>query len=382
MTRRIGSLLVLCGSLMAQLGPGGWKTDLSKRSIDLSELRSGGPPKDGIPAIDNPKFEETKQASVWLSPKEPVLAIAVEGQVRAYPLQILIWHELVNDLIGEVPILVSYCPLCNSAIVFDRRIEGRADTFGVSGMLRHSDMVMYDRQTDSLWQQLTGEAMVGTLTGSKLKILPSQVVSLDAFTRSFPHGKVLSRDTGYPRAYGQNPYVGYEFGNRLMMPVPVKRATRIRPLERMVTVEAAGIAKAYPFTMLRSRWVIEDKIKETRYVVLFEEGTVTALDHKEIARSRDVGSAGVFLAILAGRRLSFRRKDGKVIDKETGSVWNVLGLATDGPLAGKRLTPVEHGTHFAFAWLVFRPDTQIAGEPATELDDRDDATARTGTRRQ
>jgi hypothetical protein len=370
MILRICFLATLSGALMAQLGPGNWRTDLSKKAIDLAELRSGGPPKDGIPAIDSPKFVGTIVASSWLNPKEPVLAIDLSGQARAYPLQILIWHEIVNDRIDELPILVSYCPLCNSAIVFDRRVNGKVHEFGVSGMLRHSDMVMYDRKTDSLWQQLTGEAIVGAMTGEKLRILPSQVVSFDAFARSFPKGEVLSRETGHSRPYGQNPYAGYEFGNRLLMPVPVKRATRLRPLERIVTVEVAGIAKGYPFPVLRSQRIVEDRIKDTRYVVLYEDDTVTALDHKEIAKSRNIGSAGVFITNLDGRRLSFRRKGGQIIDKETGSVWNILGVATDGPLAGKRLTPLEHGTYFAFAWLVFRPDTQIVGESPPGSDDQ------------
>lgn len=369
MMPRICLLACLSGCLMAQLGPGEWRTDLSKKAIDLGELRRGGPPKDGIPSIDRPRFVDPAAASSWLSPKEPVLAVQLNGQARAYPLQILIWHELVNDQIGELPILVSYCPLCNSAIVFDRRIGGEVYEFGVSGMLRHSDMVMYDRKTDSLWQQLTGEAIVGEMTGQKLKILPSQVVSFETFAQSFPTGQVLSRETGHARPYGQNPYAGYEFANRLLMPVPIKKATRLRPLERIVTVEIGGIAKAYPFPMLRSQRVVEDRIKETRYVVLFEEGAVTALDHQEIAKSREIGSAGVFLRDLDGKRLSFRRKGAQILDKETGSVWNVLGVATSGPLAGKRLTPLEHGTYFAFAWLVFRPDTQIVGEPPAGAED-------------
>jgi hypothetical protein len=362
MVRLLAGALLVTALAAAQLSPGAWKTDFSKKSIDVAELRSGGPPKDGIPAIDSPRFLDVKGAAAWLDPKEPVLVFELGGTPRAYPLQILLWHELVNDRIGETPVLVSYCPLCNSAIVFDRRIGGNVYDFGVSGMLRHSDMVMYDRATDSLWQQLTGEAIVGSMTGKRLPILPSQVVSFDAFARSYPQGQVLSRETGHSRPYGQSPYPGYEFGNRLLAPVPWNRSTRLRPLERLVTVEVTGIAKAYPFAMLQSKRLIEDGIKGTRYVVLYEEDTVTALDHREIAKSRNVGSAGVFLSTLDGRQLSFRRKGGQIIDKETGSAWNIVGLATDGPLAGRRLTPLEHGTYFAFAWLVFRPDTLIAGE--------------------
>jgi hypothetical protein len=351
------------------LSSGEWKTDLSKKSIDFSELKSGGPPKDGIPAIDRPKFVSPAQASGWLSSKEPLMVVEHAGEARAYPLQILIWHELVNDQIGDLPILVSYCPLCNSAIVYDRRMDGKVYDFGVSGLLRQSDMVMYDRQTDSLWQQIGGEAIVGTLTGKKLKLVKSQTVSLETFTRAFPEGKVLSRETGHQRAYGQNPYAGYEFGNRLMMPVSASRPLRMPPLERIVTVEFEGASKGYPFGLLRRRGIVEDRVKDRRFVILFEDGTVTALDHGRIASSRDVGAVGVFSPEIEGKRLSFRRKDGKIQDKQTGSTWNLLGMATEGPMAGKRLTAVEHGVYFAFAWLIFNPKTEIVGEPGLALEE-------------
>ena len=359
--RWIVCFFFVCAILDAQLSEGPWKTDLSKKSIPLSDLMRGGPPKDGIPAIDRPKFVDVRQAATWLVPKEPVLVVERDGEARAYPLQILIWHELVNDEMEGTPILVSYCPLCNSAIVFDHRVDGIPHDFGVSGMLRHSDMVMYDRRTDSLWQQITGEAIVGAHTGKTLKILGSQTVSFDTFSKNFPEGRVLSRETGIQRPYGHTPYMGYEFGNRLMMPVPVTRSSHLRLLERIVTVSAGKTVRAYPFALLRSRGVYEDKIKDARYVIFFEEGTVTPLDRREIRESRDIGSVGAFSPELDGRRLGFRRKDGRIIDKETASTWNVLGVATEGPLAGKRLKPVDHGVYFAFAWLVFRPDTEIVG---------------------
>ncbi len=364
-------LLLLVGlPLRAQLSRGEWRTDLSKKAIDLSELRAGGPPKDGIPAIDHPRFVPPRPASAWLSPKEPVMVVEHVGEARAYPLQILIWHELVNDQIGDLPILVSYCPLCNSAIVFDRRLDGKVYDFGVSGMLRQSDMVMYDRQTDSLWQQIGGEAIVGTLTGNKLKLVRSQTVSFETFSRVFPEGKVLSRETGHLRAYGQNPYAGYEFGNRLIMPVKTTRPLRLAPLERIVTIKSEGGSKAYPFALLRRRGVVEDRVKRQRFVIFFEEGTVTPLDQARIASSRDVGAVGVFSPELEGQRLSFSRQDGKTVDKQTGSTWNLFGIATQGPLAGKRLTAVEHGVYFAFAWLIFNPQTQIVGEPNAFDDER------------
>lgn len=331
-------------SLWAQLSPGNWRTDLSKKSIDLSELRLGGPPKDGIPAIDEPVFVSCGEASSWLHPKEPVLAVEHAGQARAYPLQILIWHELVNDQMGELPILVSYCPLCNSALVFDRRVDGRVHDFGVSGMLRRSDMVMYDRQTDSLWQQVTGEAIVGTMTGKTLALLPSQTLAFATFCEAFPEGRVLSRHTGHDRPYGENPYVKYESRNRL---------------ERVVALSWEGKSKAYSFALLQRVGVLEDRFGSLRYVIFFEPETLTVLDERQIVESRAVGTVGVFSPELEGRRLSFRRKDGRIVDKQTGSTWTVAGTAIAGPLAGKRLTPIRHAVYFAFAWAAFNPGVQV-----------------------
>lgn len=360
---RVCILLAASGAvLLAQPSSGNWRTDFSKSSVDLSEINPGGPPKDGIPALDHPQFVEVNDAARWLNSKEPVLVVENGGEARAYPLQILIWHELVNDEIGGHPILVSYCPLCNSAVVFDRRVAGKAYGFGVSGWLRNSDMIMYDRQTESWWQQITGDAIVGRLTGSTLAALASQTVSFETFARAFPRGTVLSRDTGYLRPYGENPYAGYEFGNRLMMPVKPTRAIRLSPLARIVAVTAGAKTRAYPFALLRRAGVIEDRVANQRIVVFFQEGTLTALDQERIAQSRDVGAAGVFSPELEGRQLSFQRKNGRIIDKETGSVWNVLGAAIEGPLAGKRLTPIRHGVYFAFAWLIFRPETEVVGE--------------------
>ncbi len=176
--------------LFGQLTGRHWRTDTSKHSVSLKELRPGGPGKDGIPALDHPKFVSVGEARKWLEAKEPLIVVQTEQEVRAYPLQILIWHELVNDWIGDTPVLISYCPLCNSAVVFDRRLGGSVYDFGVSGMLRDSDMVMYDRTTESLWQQITGEAIVGTLTGSRLTVLPSQTVSLAVLGDHFPQAKV------------------------------------------------------------------------------------------------------------------------------------------------------------------------------------------------
>ena len=362
MIRALALLTVSAATLHAQFPAAGtWKTDLSKKSIALSELRGGGPPKDGIPTINNPRFVSGREAVTWLHPKEPVLAVEHGGEARAYPLQILIFHELVNDTIGEVPILASYCPLCNSALTFDRRIDGETYDFGVTGMLRNSDMVMYDRQTDSLWQQLTGEGLVGTMTGKRLDIVSSQVIAFEQFTKSFPDGKVLSRNTGYQRHYGQSPYAGYEFSSRLMFPVPMKRTPPVRPMERVVAITLADKTRAYPFEYLRKRGAVEGKAKSQRYVVFYEPSTLTTMDARLIAAGRAIGSAGVFSPDVDGKRLKFRYKKGKITDKQTGSTWDVTGRAIDGPLAGQRLEPIESSVFYAFALYAFHPHTEMLG---------------------
>ncbi len=338
---------------------GAWpNTDFTKHAIDPAELLSGGPSKDGIPAIDEPKFVSVDEAASFLQDREPVIVVEVNGEARAYPVQILIWHEIVNDVVGGVPLAVTYCPLCNSAIAFERDVAGTVYDFGVSGLLRNSDLVMYDRQTDSWWQQFTGEAIVGSLTGTALDVVPASTVSFADFRAAHPAGLVLSRDTGFARDYGRNPYVGYdETANPFLF--QGETDGRLPPAERVVAVELNGETVAYPFSVLTERLVLEDTVGGTRIVVLFQPGTASALDAASIAESRDVGASGVFLPEADGRALTFRAEDGEIVDNETGSTWDLLGRAVDGSLEDAQLTPVIHGDHFWFAWAAFKPDTRI-----------------------
>ena len=251
----------------------------------------------------------------------------------------------------------------DTAITFDRRVDGTVRDFGVSGMLRNSDMVMFDRQSDSLWQQATGEAIVGAATGSRLEIISSQVVSFDDFRKSFPLGRVLDRPTRDVR-YGSTPYAGYEFSGRLRAPVDLKRPLPIRPTEQVVAVTMEGKTRAFTFDNLRRSGVVESKIKKNRFVVFHYPGTVSVNDARRIAGSRQVGSVGVFSPELDGKRLKFQRKKGKILDKQTGSAWNLFGVATEGPMTGKRLEPIDHRVYYAFALMAFHPRAQIVGVPA------------------
>jgi hypothetical protein len=338
----------------------GWKTDFSKCSVPGREITSGGPPRDGIPPIDRPAFTTPSEAAGWLRDVEPVVVFEENGEARAYPLQILIWHEIVNDEVAGRPVAITFCPLCNTAVVFERRLDGRVLDFGTTGNLRHSDLVMWDRQTESWWQQITGEAIVGELTASRLRMLPVPISSFGEFRRAFPAGMVLSRETGHARAYGSNPYVGYDDVKSSPFLFTGAPDPRLRPMERVVTISLGGEDAAYPFTLLEQRRVIQDRVGDQPILVLFGKGTVSALDSGSIAASRDVGSAAVFDPTLDGRLLTFRLEGDRVVDDETVSAWNLLGQATAGPLVGKRLTPVVHGNHLWFSWAVFKPSTRVA----------------------
>ena len=340
----------------------GWKTNFANARIPLSEIESGGPPRDGIPPVDQPKFLSPTDAGTWLKDQEPVIAFELEGDTRAYPLQILIWHEIVDDEVGRVPVAITFCPLCNTAIAFDRRVDGQTLRFGTTGNLRRSDLVMWsDDPGETWWQQITGEALVGDLVGRQLTMLPAEIVSFADFKAAFPSGLVLSRDTGNPRGYGNNPYVGYDNINSSPFLYSGPKDGRLPPMERVVTVELNGETAAYPFSRLIHSPVVNDVVGGTPLVVLHQGGTLSALDGAVIAASRDVGSATAFGRKIDDKVLTFSRRGDQFIDDQTSSTWDILGRAIAGPLAGERLDPLVSANHFWFAWAVFRPETRIWG---------------------
>ncbi len=333
-----------------------WRTDYSKTTINLSEL-SVNLPRDAIRSIDNPSFVSIDDAGKWLNKREPVVLVSVAGKGRAYPLQILTWHEIVNDEFEGVPLVVTFCPLCYSALVFERKIEGDTYEFGVSGMLRHSDLVMFDRQTHSLFQQLNGEGIVGVMAGQKLTSVAAQIISFEEFQSAFPSGEVLSRITGHVRRYGQNPYPGYDDIDEKPWAFTGKEDGRLPPMERVVAVDLDGMAKAYPHSRTRAERVINDTLAGKEIVILHSKsGAVSALDKANIARSRVLGSTGVFRRRLGDFILTFEKKRDHFVDVETGSEWDVTGLSIGGPLTGERLTPIPHSDVFSFAWFVVWPE--------------------------
>ena len=337
-----------------------WNTNWDLRTIATDEILSGGPPRDGIPSIDDPKFISQDEATEWLVGNEPVVAIEFNGDARAYPIQILTWHEIVNDTAGDIPIIVTFCPLCNSAIVFERTVDGEAVEFGTSGLLRNSDLIMYDRKTESLWQQFTGEAIIGDAVGTTLTFLPSSLISFDDFRAAYPEGRVLSRDTGMPRNYGRNPYGGYdEIGNNPFL-FQGDLDERLAAVERVVTVSLEDdIDIAYPLTILSEMGTINDTQGDVELAVFHLPGTSSALGATIIADAEDVGATGVFNRVVDGQTLTFTREGENFVDAETGTTWNIVGHAIDGELVGTQLEPIIHGDHFWFSWAAFKPDTII-----------------------
>ncbi len=323
------------------------------------EIISGGVPRDGIPPIDDPSFESIESASDWLEDQSPVISLEINGDARAYPLGILTRHEIVNDMVGDMPIAVTFCPLCNSAIVFDRVVDGETYRFGVSGLLRNSDLIMWDRQTQSWWQQFTGTGIVGVHTGTQLEIVPSQVVGFGAFVEQYPDGQVLSQ-TGRGGS-NRNPYVGYDSNPDPFLflgePDP-----RLFPTSRILGTVVKGEAVAYPFETLEEEIVINDTINDRDIVVFWQPGNASALDGADISTSRDVGMAGMFRREFNDMLLTFYvADDSSIHDEQTNSVWNVFGTAIEGELEGSQLRQENAFPHFWFAWAAFQPETTIYG---------------------
>jgi len=260
-------------------------TDFEKSSVNFDDIMSGGPPKDGIPALASVEFVQVGESDIPL--REPVIALEIAGETpRAYPLRFLTWHEIANDVVGDVPVAVTFCPLCNSGIVFDRRLNGQVLEFGVSGKLRFSDMIMFDRQTETWWQQFTGEAIVGDLLGQELTTVVSWTESLEEFSTRNPDGMIMAKPTGYSRRYGQNPYDGYDTAAQPFLYRGDPPPHGIAPLARVVRVGN----KAWPLERLQN----VEELNEAGLRIVWRAGMASALDSRNISQGRDIGSIRVY----------------------------------------------------------------------------------------
>ncbi len=351
----VGAFIFVGQRIFGTSTTSGWKTDFKNASIDLNAVLSGGVPRDGIPPIDDPYFNKV-DAITDLQHQSPVISIHINGDARAYPLEVLTRHEIVNDVVGDIPVAVTFCPLCNSAIVYQRAVDDQVLRFGVSGNLMNSDLIMWDDLTESWWQQLTGKGIVGDYNGYQLEIVPSQMISFGVFKDCFPDGTVLRGPQG---GYGQNPYAGYDSS-----PIPFlfqgKIDDRLFAMARVLAIDINDIQIAYPFKTLKSEHVIDDTVNSTDIVVFWQSGAVSALDARDIDSSKDVGMATMFNRRLpSGEILSFRYEKGEFRDNETDSTWNIFGEAIAGKLKGETLTQLNAFPHFWFAWAAFYPDTTV-----------------------
>ena len=335
-----------------------WDTDWTKRTVDdWSEFLRGlqqTDPRDGIPPIDQPVFESVALASEWLGPREPGALVQLNGEARFYPLSIMTAHEIVNDVIGNTPVAVTYCPLCNTAISFDRRVDGEVLRFGVSGLLRNSDLVMWDDQTTSLWQQVTGEGVVGTHAGVQLDLIVTSIVSFDQFRENFPDGKSLAAESARGRgSYGRNPYVGYSSSPQPFL-FAGEADDRLPALSRVVGVTDGDVVASYSFERLQQEQVVNDVVEGREIAILWAGDTADALDMPSIASSEAIGTGIAYDATVDGEALTFSANgDGTFTDDQTGSSWTIVGQAVDGPLEGSQLEPLVHRNEFWFAWQAF-----------------------------
>jgi hypothetical protein len=283
-----GAIALIASGAMAN--PDRWRsewptTDFENSSVsDWNEILSGGPPKDGIPALSDPSFINVADES-RIGGREPVMTVEIDGEVpRAYPIRYLTWHEIVNDVVGDTPVAVTFCPLCNSGIVYDRRVGGELRTFGVSGKLRNSDMVMFDRETESWWQQAIGQGIVGQHNGDDLVQLAAWMESWDEFTARNPEGLVMD-EPDWPRRYGSNPYTGYDSSRRPFLYNGEEPPHDVPSLMRVVRVNES----AWTLERLRD----ENEITENGVTISWNAGQASALDSRSIEKGKDVGTIRV-----------------------------------------------------------------------------------------
>ncbi len=314
--------------------------------VPPDEIVSGGPPKDGIPSIDSPVFVSAEEAESFMNPDDMVIGLYYKGVARAYPHKILVWHEIVNDVVAGDPIAVTYCPLCYTSIAFLRVIDGEPVEFGVSGRLFNSNLVMYDRRTDTLWSQQWGIAILGPLAGTKLKMIQVDVMRWSTWRELHPDTEVLSPETGYSRPYGDDPYAAYLYYTSDDVWFPIKnRDDRLHPKTLVYGIILGPEAKAYHAETLYAERVVNDEFAG-RAIVIFSpmEGLVRAYERR-----------------LGGSVLEFEWRDGKIVDKQTGSEWNVYGEAVAGPLEGRKLKEIVIFPGFWFSWAAFFPDIPLYG---------------------
>jgi Protein of unknown function (DUF3179) len=313
--------------------------------VPPEQIVSGGPPADGIPSIDKPKFVHVQKAEEFLEGSDLVVGLNIDGDVRAYPLQILVWHEIVNDKVGGVPVAVTYCPLCFTNQVFNRTMNGgQILEFGTSGKLYNSNLVMYDRTTKSLWSQAMAQGIVGKFAGVKLERIPFDLAYWKEWKQLYPDSKVLSTDTGSTRPYGADPYGDYYTNGDVLFPVS-NSDDRLGLKEIVIGLENKGQYKTFKLQEVEDKKVINDQVNG-KPIVFFSLHPFTAR---------------VYDPVVDGQILKFNYtiKDKGFVDKQTSSIWNFEGKAISGQMKGKQLIRLPFDEGFWFEWIAFHPKTEL-----------------------
>ena len=343
------SFIGVAGSLTGQAE---WKTDISRHTVPLEELLSRGG-RDFIDPIYQPLYESVASADTWLQPDDLVGALQVGDEVRIYPVNIMRWHEVLNDEVGGLPVTVTFCPICNRFITFDRRVDGRTLVFGVSGFLYKRNLVMWDHETESWWSQLLGQALVGEMVGKSLRFVSTQMASWQKAKAQFPNAAVLARESGleylmedgfYELSVSEDVYSD----ESPVLLFGTKRAL-YRDHEWVMGVAIDSLARAYPLSELQEAGVINDQLGDVPLLVVFRSGTVRVPLEQGVVYSRRVN----------GQVLTFEPAGDGLQDRETGTRWTIWGEATDGRLAGQRLEPAQYIPSYWFAWVELYPETSV-----------------------
>jgi hypothetical protein len=370
----IPGLLLLCSAGAQPANPKHlpyqWTTDTSTHKVDLSELTIATI-KDELPTLDYPKFIHRTDKLYNFYDHEPVIAITFSGQSKAYPLSLLTLFELSNDSLGGKQLMITYCPMCNAAIVYNRKVKKDGSeyllNFGISGLLMHNDMVMYDKETNSWWEQLMGSAIVGKMTGTDLEMMPALLISAKDYFDRFPQGEILSPEGIHllGKRHNHRPFHHLNHTDNTLdttFYLPEKVDPRLPPLERVLDIHTPDHTIIFPFHVLAEKQVVNEVSDKLHYTIFYHSETVTVLDEDKLSRSKKVGSATAFRSVQGKDTFTFTKAGDYFKDEQTGSTWDITGYCREGPAKGRQLWILPHSSHFAFAYLAFFPESIIYGK--------------------
>ncbi len=346
-----------------------WKTDTTKHTVSYAQLTIAAA-KDEIQTLGFPEFITRNDSFYNYYEFEPAIVVNFGGEAWAYPLSILTLYELANDSVGGKQIMVTFCPMCNAALVYNRQVKSAKDerllTFGISGLLMHNDMVMYDHETESWWEQLMGAGIAGEYSGVEMKMLPALLISVKDYFDRYPDGKILSPVpmNMYLKTHAHRPFHHLEHSGHLSRKyyLPEKTDPRLPPQEHVLDIRVEGHDRIYPFHALAKQQVVNETVGKSPLVIFYHDETVSVLDKDNLAKAKRTGSATAFESKLNGVTYIFRKSGDYFVDAQTGSVWDITGYCREGTLKGQQLGMLPQSNHFAFAYLAFFPNAEIFGQ--------------------